>query len=490
MSLTEELGASGVQKLDLLTILLLVPVPLFGLLTPAVGQLYRRLGRDLVPYWTMAALVISLASALGLLYRSSPQPVFVYDVLVVDPFSLFFAVIFLFVSVLVNVTSMSYMKQAENQLAYYCLLLFSTFGMMLVALSADLIVLFVSWELMSVPTYVLTGILKKNPASNEAAVKYFLTSALSSGLIIYAISLVFGVTGSTNIITISEMLSTQNLLLKPVTILAIALFIGGFGMKVAAVPFHMWIPDAYEGAPTTIAALLAAGTKAGGFAALLRVLVVALAFFKSDWSAIFAVVALLTMTLGNVGALMQKSFTRLLAYSSIAQAGYIMIGLAAPTALGIEGALFHILNYSVMKSAAFLAAAAVLMKLSTTALDGYSGLGKRMPYTAFALSISLLGLAGVPPLNGFMSKLILFTAAVDSHLYWLALGGVLNSAFSLAYYGWVIKRMYLDEAPNMITVSEPRPFVGVLALSTAIIVLLGVYPEPFLSLTLRIATWL
>ena len=438
----------------------------------------------------MVALVISLVSALGMLFQSSPRPVFVYDVLVLDPFSLFFAAIFLFISALVNVTSISYMKQAENQLAYYCLLLFSTFGMMLVALSVDLVVLFVSWELMSVPTYVLTGILKKDPASNEAAVKYFLTSALSSGLLIYAISLIFGVTGSTNIITISEMLSSQNLLLKPVTVLAIALFIAGFGMKVAAVPFHMWIPDAYEGAPTTIAALLAAGTKAGGFAALLRVFVVALVFFKSDWSVIFGVVALLTMTLGNLGALMQKSFTRLLAYSSIAQAGYVMIGLAAPTALGIEGALFHILNYSVMTSAAFLAAAAVLMKLSTTALNGYSGLGKRMPYIALALSISLLALAGVPPLNGFMSKLILFTAAVDSHLYWLALAGVLNSAFSLAYYAWVIKRMYLDEAPDMTPVKEPRLFVGVLALSTAIIVLLGVYPEPFLSLTLRIATWL
>jgi NADH-quinone oxidoreductase subunit N len=475
---------------DFSTALLLVPLPLFALLTPAVGQLHRRLGQDLVPYWTMVALVISLVSALGMLFQSSPRPVFVYDVLVLDPFSLFFAAIFLFISALVNVTSISYMKQAENQLAYYCLLLFSTFGMMLVALSVDLVVLFVSWELMSVPTYVLTGILKKDPASNEAAVKYFLTSALSSGLLIYAISLIFGVTGSTNIITISEMLSSQNLLLKPVTVLAIALFIAGFGMKVAAVPFHMWIPDAYEGAPTTIAALLAAGTKAGGFAALLRVFVVALVFFKSDWSVIFGVVALLTMTLGNLGALMQKSFTRLLAYSSIAQAGYVMIGLAAPTALGIEGALFHILNYSVMTSAAFLAAAAVLMKLSTTALNGYSGLGKRMPYIALALSISLLALAGVPPLNGFMSKLILFTAAVDSHLYWLALAGVLNSAFSLAYYAWVIKRMYLDEAPDMTPVKEPRLFVGVLALSTAIIVLLGVYPEPFLSLTLRIATWL
>jgi len=476
--------------MDLSTALILVPLPLFGLLTPAIGQLFRRFDKGLVPYWTVVALVISLGSALAMLFQNQPQPVLVYGVLELDPFSLFFAAVFLFISMLVNVTSISYMRQNENHIAYYGLLLFSTFGMMLVALSVDLVVLFVSWELMSVPTYVLTGILKKDPASNEAAVKYFLTSALSSGLLIYAISLIFGVTGSTNIITISEMLSSQNLLLKPMTVLAIALFVAGFGMKIAAVPFHMWIPDAYEGAPTTIAALLAAGTKAGGFAALLRLFVVGLVFFKGEWSMVFAVIALLTMTLGNLGALMQKSFTRLLAYSSIAQSGYIMIGLAAATPLGIGGALFHILNHSVMKSAAFLAAAAVLMKLSTTALDGYSGLGKRMPYTAFALSISLLGLAGVPPLNGFMSKLILFTAAVDSHLYWLALAGVLNSAFSLAYYGWVIKRMYLDEPVDMSPVEEPRLFVGVLALSTAIIVLVGVYPEPFLSLMLRIAAWL
>jgi NADH-quinone oxidoreductase subunit N len=475
---------------DLPTALILVPLPLFGLLTPAVGQLFHRLDKDFVPYWTLVALVISLGSALTVLFRNPTQPILVYGVLELDPFSLFFAAVFLFISTLVNLTSISYMQQTDSHIAYYGLLLFSTFGMMLVALSLDLVALFISWELMSVPSYVLTGILKKDPTSNEAAVKYFLTSALSSGLLIYAISLLFGVTGSTNIITISQTLSSQNLLLRPMAVLAIALFVAGFGMKIAAVPFHMWIPDAYEGAPTTIAALLAAGTKAGGFAALMRVFVVGLVFFKSEWSTIFAVIALLTMTLGNLGALMQKSFTRLLAYSSIAQSGYVMIGLAAATPLGIEGALFHILNHSIMKSAAFFAAAVVLMKLSTTALDGYSGLGKRMPYTAFALSISLLGLAGVPPLNGFMSKLILFTAAVDSHLYWLALAGVLNSAFSLAYYGWVIKRMYLDEAADMSRVKEPRLFVGVLALSTAIIVLIGVYPEPFLSLMLRIAAWL
>lgn len=467
--------------------LFLFPIPVFGLLVPAMHQLFRASKRNLVPYWTLAALVVSLGSALMLLLTQRP-PMPLYGVLLIDPLSLLFAVIFLFISTLVNVTSISYMSRTENPLAYYGLLLFSTFGMVLVGLSVDLVVLFVSWELMSVPTYVLTGILKKDPASNEAAVKYFLVSAFSSGLIIYAISLLFGVTGSTSMVAIGERLSSRNLLLEPLTLLAVALFIAGFGMKVAAVPFHMWIPDAYEGAPTTIAALLAAGTKSGGFAALLRVFVVSLALFRADWSIIFAAVALLTMTLGNVGALMQKSFTRLLAYSSIAQSGYIMIGLAAPTALGIGGALFHILNLAIMKSAAFFAAAVILMKLSTTALDGYSGLGKRMPYTALALTVSLLALAGVPPLNGFMSKLVLFTAAVDSGMVWLALAGVLNSAFSLAYYGWVIKRMYLDDANDMTRVREPRIFVGVLAFSTAVIVLLGVYPEPFLSLTLGIAS--
>lgn len=481
---------AGVPVMDLPVALFLLPLPLFGLLTPAVGQLFGSSRRNPVPYWTMAALMVSLSSALFLLLGSQRSHALLNGVLLLDPLSLFFAVVFLFISTLVNVTSISYMKKDENPVAYYGLLLFSTFGMILVALSVDLVVLFVSWELMSVPTYVLTGIKKKDPASNEAAVKYFLTSALSSGLLIYAISLLFGVTGTTNMLTIGERLASKSLLLEPMTVLAIALFVAGFGMKVAAVPFHMWIPDAYEGAPTTITALLAAGTKTGGFAALLRVFIVPLVLFKADWSIIFAVVALLTMTLGNVGALMQKSFTRLLAYSSIAQSGYIMIGLAAPTTLGIGGALFHILNHSIMKSAAFFAAAAIMMTLSTTALDGYSGLGKRMPCTSLALTVSLLALAGVPPLNGFMSKLVLFTAAVESHIYWLALAAVLNSAFSLGYYGWVIKRMYLDDAPDMARLREPPLFVGVLVLSAAIIILIGVYPEPILSLTTRIAAGL
>jgi NADH-quinone oxidoreductase subunit N len=408
-------------------------------------------------------------------------------VLSIDSFSVYFAAVFVLVTLLIAIGSMYYMREDKNFDTYFGLLLLGTFGMMLVAFSVDLIALFLAWELMNVPSYVLTGIHKDDPTSNEAAIKFFILSALSSALIIYAISLVFGITGTTNIYGVAQGLQTVLPKLDPIALLAMVLFIAGFGMKVAAVPFHMWIPDAYEGAPITIGAFLAAGTKNGGFAALLRVFVVALIALRLDWSGTLAVIAILTMTLGNVAALMQKSFTRMLAYSSIAQAGYILIGLAVPNPIGITGALFHILNHGVMKTAAFIAAAAVYSRLSTTSLDSYSGLGNRMPVTAFTLTISLFALAGVPPLSGFMSKLVLFTAAVDGGMWWLALAGVLNSAFSMAYYGWVVKRMYFDEPSNSERLKEPTPLVAVLIATTTIIIVVGLYPGPVISYLLEIA---
>jgi len=362
--------------------------------------------------------------------------------------------------------------------------------MILVSLSVDLIALFLAWELMNIPSYVLTGIQKDDPISNEAALKFFILSALSSALIVYAISLVFGITGTTNLALVAQGMGTALPKLDPLALLAMVLFVAGFGMKVAAVPFHMWIPDTYEGAPITVAAFLAAGTKNGGFAALIRVFTVALFVLRLDWSGTFAIIAILTMTLGNVAALMQKSFTRMLAYSSIAQAGYILIGLAAPNPIGIAGALFHILNHGVMKTAAFIAAAAVYSRLSTTSLDSYSGLGKRMPITAFTLTISLFALAGVPPLSGFMSKLVLFTAAVDGGLWWLALAGVLNSAFSMAYYGWVVKRMYFDEPTESSRLKEPTLLVAALVVCVVIIVGVGVYPGAILNYLFQVAKFL
>ena len=313
----------------------------------------------MVGYWSIAGLCVTLGGIMAILSRGVPGTQVVLNVLSIDVFSVYFAAVFVLVTLLIAISSMYYMREDKNFDTYFGLLLLGTFGMMLVAFSVDLIALFLAWELMNVPSYVLTGIHKKDPTSNEAAIKFFILSALSSALIIYAISLVYGITGTTNIYVVAQAMQTALPQLNAIALLAMVLFIAGFGMKVAAVPFHMWIPDAYEGAPITIGAFLAAGTKNGGFAALLRVFVVALIALRLDWSGTLAIIAILTMTLGNVAALTQKSFTRLLAYSSIAQAGYILIGLAAPNQLGIAGALFHILNHGVMKTAAFIAAAAV-----------------------------------------------------------------------------------------------------------------------------------
>lgn len=444
----------------------------------------------LVAYWSILGLLISLGGVMLIILTGVPGPELVFGVLSIDSYSVYFVVVFVGITLLISIASMYYMRENKNLDTYYGLLLFATFGMMLISFSVDLVALFLAWELMNIPTYVLTGIQKDDPTSNEAALKFFILSALSSALIVYAISLTFGITGTTNIYAVANGLGAALPKMNPIALLATVLFIAGFGMKVAAVPFHMWIPDAYEGAPITIGAFLAAGTKNGGFAALIRVFAVALIALRLDWSGTFAVIAILTMTLGNVAALMQKNFTRLLAYSSIAQAGYILIGLAAPNPLGIVGALFHLLNHGVMKTAAFIAAAAVYSRLSTTNLDSYSGLGRRMPITAFTLSIALFALAGVPPLNGFMSKLVLFTGAVEGQLWWLALAGVLNSAFSMAYYGWIVKRMYFDDPPVADRLSEPKTLVGVLVISTILIVVLGVYPGPVLNYLFQVANYL
>jgi len=477
--------------MQLTSVVLLFTLPFFSTLVPLIQGLSNRLRQRLaVPIWSILGLAITMGGVALILLQGVPQPQLIYGVLSIDSFSVYFTAVFVLITLLIGVASVYYMRENKNLDTYYGLLLLATFGMMLISFSVDLVVLFLAWELMNIPSYVLTGIQKDDPLSNEAALKFFILSALSSALIIYGISLTFGITGTTNLYLVARGLGVALPKLNALALLAMVLFIAGFGMKVAAVPFHMWIPDAYEGAPITIGAFLAAGTKNGGFAALIRVFAVALIALRLDWTGTFAVIAILTMTLGNVAALMQKNFTRMLAYSSIAQAGYILIGLAAPNPMGIAGALFHVLNHGVMKTAAFVAAAAVYSRLSTTSLDSYSGLGTRMPATAFTLTISLFALAGVPPLSGFMSKLVLFTAAVDGQLWWLALAGVMNSAFSMAYYGWVVKRMYFDDPPVQERLSEPAALVAVLVACSIIIVLVGLFPQPILNYLFQVARYL
>src|SRR5438093_2996158 len=319
---------------------------------------------------------------------------------------------------------------------------------------------------------------------------FFVPSALSSALIVYAISLVFGVTGSTGLTAIASSLSTAGPDVRPFGVLAIVLFIVGFGVKMAVVPFHMWIPDAFEGAPVAIGAFLAAGAKMAAFAAAFRVFIVVISAFNVDFYSTFAIVAVVTMSLGNVAALMQKSFTRLLAYSSIAQAGYVLIALATPFTiirepLGLAGGLFHVLNYSIVKTGTFIAAAAVSTRLPVNTLDSFSGLGRRMPQTAFNITIFFLALAGVPPLNGFFSKVMIFTGAVYSPFSWggyLAVAALINSGFSMSYYGWIIKRMYFDDPGDSSKIPEPKAYTSVMWIATSLVFIIGIYPDPWIRL--------
>ena len=463
-----------------------------GLAIPIIDALKKERGANNRLYSGISVgallLVIGIIIFRILFGESIPTIEFGKSMLADDMFGSFFAITLLIVSIMVTASSWNYMKNKTNPAAYYSLILLSSIGMILIAYSMDLVMLLVAWELMSIPTYALAAFSKRDPISNEAAIKYFLFGALSSAILVLAIGLVYGVTGTTNIgEAIVSMVNVQKDLV-PVTLLALALFIAGFGFKMGLVPFHMWLPDAYEGAPTTIGALLAAGTKKAGFAAAIRVIVLATFVLHLDWAMALAVIAVFTMTLGNLGALVQKSVPRILAYSSIAQAGYIMIGLAlAPysdQALG--GSLFHILNHAVMKSAAFIAVAAVGITLASYSIEKYRGLAKRMPLTAIALSISLLALAGVPPLNGFWSKLVLFNAAIVTgpEIWWgpyLAIAGVLNSALSLGYYAWIMRKMYMEESPDTTKVKEPRAMLAVLIFSMIFMVGFGIWHAPILD---------
>jgi proton-translocating NADH-quinone oxidoreductase chain N len=482
--------------IDIFSTPALVTIILGGvaLLIPILDALNKERGSKNKVYSAIAfgALALALAVVISRIFTGENLPALSLTnngVIADDIFGAFFSIAFLIVSIMVTVSSWSYMKKKSNHAAYYSLILLSSIGMILIGYSTDFVMLLVAWELMSIPTYALAAFSKRDPVSNEAAIKYFLFGALSSAIIILGMGIVYGLTGTTNIYDSVVGMTTLNPDLMPFALLAVALFIAGFGFKMGLVPFHMWLPDTYSGAPTTIATLLAAGTKKAGFAAAIRVIVIGLIALNIHWTFTLAIIAIFTMTLGNLGALTQKSIPRILAYSSIAQAGYILIGLAvAPyTNYGLDASLLQILNHAVMKSAAFVAAAAVIITMGAYTIEKYRGLGYRMPITALVLAISLLALAGVPPLNGFWGKYLIFGAAIDSgnHVWWgpyLAIAGVLNSALSLGYYIWIIRKMYMEEGENRIRQKEPRPIVAVLLFALGFMIIFGIWYGPLLDL--------
>jgi len=445
-----------------------------GSLLLLVADVLLPRGNRMLTWVAVAALV---ATILSLIPFSGTQVEVAHGLIAVDRFALFFKVVFLVAAILTVLMSERYLLIEGASLGeYYFLILCSTLGMMVMAGGIDLITAFIGLETMAVSFYILAGFIKPNQRSNEAAVKYFLLGAFSLGVLLYGMSLMYGLSGSTSLRTMSGVFAGQTR--DPRLVLALILVAAGMGFKIAAVPFHMWAPDVYEGAPTPVTAFLSVGSKAAAFAMLLRIFLEGLPVMNADWRLLFWVLSIVTMTIGNLAAVTQSNLKRMLAYSSIAHAGYLLIGLVSGTPRGISAMLIYLAIYAFMQLGAF--AVIVMMRRQDVVgdeLKDFSGLHARHPLAAFAMLVFMLSLGGIPPTAGFMGKFWLFSAAIDGQYYGLAVVGVLNSAISLYYYVRVAVFMYLRKET---TGSEP---VSSPALSLALVVAvvatlgLGVYPR-------------
>jgi len=410
------------------------------------------------------------------------------NMLAVDGFAFFFKLFFLGVAFLVILASMDYVtKFARFQGEYYALVLLATLGMILMAATTNLIAIYVSLELTSISLYALVGFLKDS-RSTEASIKYLLLGAVASAVLLYGMALVFGFTGQTQLSGIAQSLQAMpraTLLASPALLLGVVLLIAGLGFKIAAVPFQMWVPDVYEGAPTPITAYLSVASKGAGFAVVLRVFFSAFGmpeWLSTHWGLVFAGLAVVSMTVGNIAAIPQANIKRMLGYSSIAQAGYLMVGLAAMgmastgSILGQSGVLFFLASYAFTNLGAFIAIIAISSKVNSDLIEDFAGMGKRAPLLALVLTLCLISLIGMPPAAGFMAKFYIFSAAVQQNLLWLVVVAVINSVISAYYYLRVVKVMWLGQPAS----SEKVPSSGELRLALVLcslgVLLLGIIP--------------
>jgi NADH-quinone oxidoreductase subunit N len=421
-------------------------------------------------------LVLGLTAASLVPFRDV-HTVVANGLLAIDRFALFFKIVFLVAAAITVLMSVRFLElEGASPGEYYFLILCATLGMMIMAGGIDLIAIFIGLETMAVSFYILAGFMKPNQRSNEAAVKYFLLGAFSLGILLYGMSLMYGLSGTTNLRQMAAIFASQPR--DPRLVLAVILIVAGVGFKIAAVPFHMWAPDVYEGAPTPITAFLSVGSKAASFAMLLRIFLEGLPSMSADWQQLFWVLSVVTMTVGNVAAVTQSNVKRMLAYSSIAHAGYVLIGIVVGTERGITAMLVYLFIYAFMQLGAF-AVVVVLHRRDAIGdeLKDFSGLSLRNPIAAFAMLLFMLSLGGIPPTAGFMGKFWLFGAAIDARCYWLAVIGVLNSAISLYYYVRIVVFMYIKRD---VSGSEPTtsPALGlVLGVTIAATLVLGVYPR-------------
>ena len=398
----------------------------------------------------------------------------------IDQYSVFFNLIFFVSLILVSLISISYLgSQDPRQGQYYLLMLLSTFGMMLMAGANDLVMVFLGLELMSLPLYVLAGYFRTNSYSSEAGMKYLLLGAFSSCFFLYGIALIYGGTGTTELTEIASSQLTNNMLV----VVGMFLLIVGFGFKVGLVPFHQWAPDVYDGAPTSVAAFIATGPKAAGFAAFFRVFIESFSGLENEWTIAITILAVLTMTVGNLAAIAQRNIKRMLAYSSIAHAGYVLVALAAGSQDGTSSAMFYLLVYCIMNVGAF--GAIILARTDdgdTVEIADYAGLGFRNPVLAIFMSVMMFSLAGFPPTAGFVSKFYVFRSAVESGRTWLVIIAAINTAVSAYYYLRVVVTLYMKERRVELKVLPyPGHLVIALIVATAGVLLVGVLPSQILN---------
>lgn len=466
------------SAVDLLRLLPEIILTIMGTLLMVLDPILQRRSSSMFGHLSLAALIAAMG---GALYAYTQQGTAFADMLVVDGFATFFRVLVIAVGILTVLPSYRFLSRQDAETSeYHALLLFSIAGQCLMAAANDLILVFIGLEISSIASYVLAGYLRDDKRANEAALKYFLLGSFATAFFLYGVAVIYGSTGTINLSAVRAQLTGAT---PPDTIfvgLAAALMFVGLGFKVSAAPFQVWAPDVYQGAPTPVAAFLSAGPKAAAFAVFLRIFMTAFEPIAGGWQMLVWVSALLSMTIGNFAALLQSNIKRLLAYSSIAHAGYVLVALASRSETGTAAAMFYLAAYAFMNIGAF----AVVSHLSGKGeryvnVDDFAGLGQKQPLTAAMLTVFLLSLIGVPLTGGFFGKFYIFKAALDSHLYWLTVLGLLNSAVAAYYYLRILVVMYMHEPSEATNQVEPlsaglRAALILPALGTLV---LGIFPN-------------
>jgi len=471
-----------IPTVDYIRILPVLVLSVFGILIMLVDPvLPEGSSKKPVGYIALAGVLAALAATA---YQTGFYGDAFFDMVRVDTFSVFFHFVVLLVALVTVLSSFEYLEvQRIKAGEYYALVLFATVGMALMSSAIELVLIFIGIEVSSISTYVLAGFRRRAAESPESSLKYFLLGSFATAFFLYGVAMMFGATGTTNVYRIAEAIGTQP---SVIVYLAVALMFVGLGFKVAAAPFHVWTPDVYEGAPAPVTGFMSTAPKAAAFAVLLRVL---FAMDAPGWFWMIWVAAVLSMTLGNIGALVQNNVKRLLAYSSIAHAGYLLVAFAAAKTTGISAAIFYAASYALMNVGAFAIVAHLAGKGERyVTLEDYTGLGRRSPLIASLLTIFLISLIGIPITGGFFAKFYVFSAALQSNLVGLTIIGVINSAIAAYYYLRVIVYMYMrDDRSEAAVAPMPAGLGAAVAISIVATIYLGVLPNRVLDGAIRAA---